>query len=70
MEKKFYNNLLDIDAAINLINDCKEPTFAILNKQCLWNCLDNNVYKAWKKALAGDPISAFGDFNYKSRIKF
>ena len=31
-----YNNLLDIDAAINLINDCKEPTFAILkhNNAC------------------------------------
>ena len=56
-----YNNLLDIDAAINLINDCKEPTFAILkhNNAC-GIAIDNNVYEAWKKALAGDPISAFG----------
>ena len=56
-----YNNLLDIDAAINLINDCKEPTFAILkhNNAC-GIAIHNNVYEAWKKALAGDPISAFG----------
>ena len=69
-----YNNLLDIDAAINLINDCKEPTFAILkhNNAC-GIAIDNNVYDAWKKALAGDPISAFGgvlitnqELNYKT----
>ena len=56
-----YNNLLDIDAAINLINDCKEPTFAILkhNNAC-GVAIDNNVYEACSKALAGDPISAFG----------
>tara|TARA_B100001250_G_scaffold349028_1_gene319994 strand:+ start:364 stop:1881 length:1518 start_codon:yes stop_codon:yes gene_type:complete len=56
-----YNNLLDIDAAINLINDCKEPTFAILkhNNAC-GIAIDNDVFKAWEKALAGDPISAFG----------
>ena len=56
-----YNNLLDIDAAINLINDCKEPTFAILkhNNTC-GIAIDKSVLKAWEKALAGDPISAFG----------
>jgi len=56
-----YNNLLDIDAAINLINDCKEPAFAILkhNNAC-GIAIDKDVSKAWQKALAGDPISAFG----------
>ena len=56
-----YNNLLDIDAAINLINDCKEPTFAILkhNNTC-GIAIDKSVLRAWEKALAGDPISAFG----------
>ena len=56
-----YNNLLDIDAAINLINDCKEPTFAILkhNNAC-GIAKDKDVFKAWEKALAGDPVSAFG----------
>ena len=56
-----YNNLLDIDSAINLINDCKEPTFAILkhNNTC-GIAVDKSVIRAWEKALAGDPISAFG----------
>ena len=56
-----YNNLLDIDAAIHLINDCKEPTFAILkhNNAC-GIAIDKDIFKSWEKALAGDPISAFG----------
>ncbi len=56
-----YNNLLDIDAAINLINDFTETTFAILkhNNACGVACREN-LTDAWKAALAGDPISAFG----------
>ncbi|MDR2847837.1 MAG: bifunctional phosphoribosylaminoimidazolecarboxamide formyltransferase/IMP cyclohydrolase [Bacteroidales bacterium] len=56
-----YNNLLDIDAAVNLIADFDEPTFAILkhNNAC-GLASDNNLLKAWEKALAGDPVSAFG----------
>ncbi len=56
-----YNNLLDIDAAINLINDFSETTFAILkhNNAC-GVASRNNLTQAWKDALAGDPISAFG----------
>ncbi|MDR0815639.1 MAG: bifunctional phosphoribosylaminoimidazolecarboxamide formyltransferase/IMP cyclohydrolase [Bacteroidales bacterium] len=56
-----YNNLLDIDAAVNLIADFDEPTFAILkhNNAC-GLATDNNLLKAWEKALAGDPVSAFG----------
>ncbi|HIA37500.1 MAG TPA: bifunctional phosphoribosylaminoimidazolecarboxamide formyltransferase/IMP cyclohydrolase [Flavobacteriales bacterium] len=56
-----YNNLLDIDAAVNLISDFSEPTFAILkhNNAC-GTASRNNLLEAWKDALAGDPISAFG----------
>ncbi|HRG58895.1 MAG TPA: bifunctional phosphoribosylaminoimidazolecarboxamide formyltransferase/IMP cyclohydrolase [Bacteroidia bacterium] len=56
-----YNNLLDIDAAINLIHEFNEPTIAILkhNNAC-GLASDDNLLEAWKKALAGDPISAFG----------
>ncbi len=56
-----YNNLLDIDAAVNLISDFSEPTFAILkhNNAC-GTASRNNLLDAWKDALAGDPISAFG----------
>ena len=56
-----YNNLVDLDAAINLINDFDETTFAILkhNNACGISSRDNLI-DAWKKALAGDPVSAFG----------
>lgn len=56
-----YNNLLDLDAAINLINDFDETTFAVIkhNNACGLACCDN-LTDAWRKALAGDPVSAFG----------
>jgi len=56
-----YNNLLDIDAAIHLINDFEESTFAILkhNNACGLACRDN-LTDAYRDALAGDPVSAFG----------
>jgi phosphoribosylaminoimidazolecarboxamide formyltransferase/IMP cyclohydrolase len=56
-----YNNLLDIEAAINLINDFAEPTYAVIkhNNAC-GIASDPDPLAAWKKALAGDPVSAFG----------
>ena len=56
-----YNNLLDIDAAINLISEFDELTFAILkhNNACGVASRDN-LLDAWKSALEADPISAFG----------
>ena len=56
-----YNNLIDLDAAINLINEFDETTFAILkhNNTCGIASRDN-LMDAWKDALAGDPVSAFG----------
>jgi len=56
-----YNNLLDLDAAINLISDFEETTFAIIkhNNAC-GLASRNNLTEAWKDALAGDPVSAFG----------
>lgn len=56
-----YNNLLDIDAAVNLISEFDETTVAILkhNNACGIASRENLV-DAWKDALAGDPISAFG----------
>ena len=56
-----YNNLIDIDAAVNLIGDFNETTFAILkhNNACGLACRPT-VLEAWKDALAGDPVSAFG----------
>lgn len=56
-----YNNLLDIDAAVNLIDEFDSLTFAVLkhNNACGIASRDN-VAEAWKAALAGDPVSAFG----------
>lgn len=57
-----YNNLLDINAAVELINDFEgETTFAILkhNNAC-GLASRSTVYEAWQAALAGDPVSAFG----------
>ena len=56
-----YNNLLDIDAAINLIAEFSEPTIAILkhNNAC-GLATRTNLVDAWNTALAGDPVSAFG----------
>jgi len=58
-----YNNLLDVDSAVNLIaefpND--KPSFAVLkhNNACGLATRDT-LLEAWKDALAGDPTSAFG----------
>jgi len=58
-----YNNLLDVDAAVNLMNEFKgeSPTFAILkhNNAC-GIAQRNTVLEAYNDALAGDPVSAFG----------
>jgi phosphoribosylaminoimidazolecarboxamide formyltransferase/IMP cyclohydrolase len=56
-----YNNLLDIDAAVNLMAEFKETTFAILkhNNAC-GIASRNSVLEAWNTALASDPVSAFG----------
>lgn len=56
-----YNNLLDVDAAVNLIADFVEPTFAILkhNNACGVASRDT-IAQAYKDALTGDPTSAFG----------
>lgn len=56
-----YNNLLDIDAAVNLIAEFDETTFAILKHNNACGCASRTtVEEAWKAALAGDPVSAFG----------
>ncbi len=57
-----YNNLLDVDAAVLLMEEFKgEPAYAILkhNNAC-GVALDPNPTQAYLKALAGDPVSAFG----------
>jgi phosphoribosylaminoimidazolecarboxamide formyltransferase/IMP cyclohydrolase len=58
-----YNNLLDLDAAVQLMSEFKNdaPTFAILkhNNAC-GIATRNTISEAYDAALAGDPVSAFG----------
>jgi phosphoribosylaminoimidazolecarboxamide formyltransferase / IMP cyclohydrolase len=56
-----YNNLLDIEAAVYLMDDFKETTFAILKHNNACGIASRPVLSdAWNNALAGDPVSAFG----------
>ena len=58
-----YNNLLDVDAAVNLMGEFTNdgPTFAILkhNNAC-GIATKKTIKEAYECALAGDPVSAFG----------
>ncbi len=58
-----YNNLLDVDAAVNLMNEFvgEAPTFAVLkhNNACGF-AQRPTIKQAYLDALAGDPTSAFG----------
>ncbi len=56
-----YNNLLDIDSAVTLIDEFDELTFAILKHNNACGIASRpTVLEAWRDALAGDPVSAFG----------
>ncbi len=56
-----YNNLLDVDAAVNLLADFDDCTCAVMkhNNAC-GLATRSTVSQAFKDALAGDPVSAFG----------
>jgi len=56
-----YNNLLDIDSAITLIDEFDELTFAVIKHNNACGVASRpTVLEAWNDALAGDPVSAFG----------
>ena len=56
-----YNNLLDVDAAIHLMAEFEDTTFAILKHNNACGIASRQTTKdAYLGALAGDPISAFG----------
>jgi phosphoribosylaminoimidazolecarboxamide formyltransferase/IMP cyclohydrolase len=59
-----YNNLVDVDAAMHLINEFqgeKDITFAIIKHTNVCGISTrSSTAQAWKDALAGDPESAFG----------
>jgi phosphoribosylaminoimidazolecarboxamide formyltransferase/IMP cyclohydrolase len=56
-----YNNLVDVDAAVSLIDEFTEPTIAILKHTNACGIASRSFIKeAWIDALACDPVSAFG----------
>ena len=64
-----YNNLLDIDATVNLIREFNETTIAIIkhNNAC-GLATRPTLAEAWDDALAGDPVSAFGGVIAANRV--
>ena len=56
-----YNNLVDVEAAINLAAEFTEPTFAIIKHTNSCGLASRpSISEAYAAALAGDPTSAFG----------
>lgn len=58
-----YNNLVDVDAAVQLMSEFvgEAPTFAVLkHTNACGVAQGEDVLEAWQKALAADPVSAFG----------
>ncbi len=58
-----YNNLVDVDSAVRLMQEFEhaEPTFVVIKHTNACGLASRpTVVEAWKAALAGDPISAFG----------
>jgi len=56
-----YNNLVDVDAAVAIIDEFEEPTFAILKHTNACGVASrSSIKQAWVDALACDPVSAFG----------
>ncbi len=56
-----YNNLVDVDAAMQLIKEFTDTTFAIIKHTNVCGVAQSKTVKeSWDTALAGDPESAFG----------
>ena len=64
-----YNNLLDIDATVNLIKEFEDTTIAIVkhNNAC-GLATRPTLEQAWDDALAGDSVSAFGGVIASNRV--
>lgn len=56
-----YNNLVDVDAAVQIIHEFSDVTFAIIKHTNVCGIAQRpTVKESWDAALAGDPESAFG----------
>ncbi len=56
-----YNNILDLDAAIEIVKDFSEPAAVIIKHTNPCGAgVGNDIHEAYSRALKGDPVSAFG----------
>lgn len=56
-----YNNLLDLDSALNIVREFTEPASAVLKHNNPCGCgIGEDLAEAFERAYAGDPVSAFG----------
>ncbi len=64
-----FNNLLDLDAALSILSDFSAPTIAIIkhNNSCGLASHDD-LAEAYRRALAGDPVAAFGGVVASNRV--
>lgn len=64
-----FNNILDLDGAVRAVIDFPDPAIAIIkhNNAC-GLATDKNLAEAYRRALAGDPVSAFGGIVSSNRI--
>jgi phosphoribosylaminoimidazolecarboxamide formyltransferase/IMP cyclohydrolase len=64
-----YNNLVDVDAAINLILEFSEPAVAVIkHTNPCGLAVRATLKQAWTDALACDPVSAFGGIISANRV--
>lgn len=64
-----YNNLVDIDSALSLISEFDEPACVIIkHTNACGAAVRSNILEAYKSALEGDPLSAYGGVIAVNRI--
>jgi phosphoribosylaminoimidazolecarboxamide formyltransferase/IMP cyclohydrolase len=64
-----FNNLLDLDAALNVLSEFTAPTIAIMkhNNSCGLASHDD-LAEAYRRALTGDPVASFGGVVASNRL--
>jgi len=64
-----FNNLLDLDAALNALRDFTAPTIAIMkHTNSCGLASHNDLAEAYRRALTGDPVAAFGGIVASNQI--
>jgi phosphoribosylaminoimidazolecarboxamide formyltransferase/IMP cyclohydrolase len=60
-EELSFNNILDLDAALNVVAEFTNPTVVIIKHNTPCGLASHeSLTEAYRRALAGDPVAAFG----------